>query len=133
MRVQRVGRAKKAHRLRTRTVWLCLLAGLFAVAIAARPELRRVLAQTSAPQAAAQRDSVSPAQDAGTQARPQETPDSAPTDPRQKKIADDTANLLALANRLKAEVDQTTVDTLSIGAVRDVQEIQKLAHKMRGK
>ena len=133
MRSGSVGRGKEVQRRRAGALWICSLAGLLAIAMALPLELRSVHAQISSPQAAAQQDSASPAQDTGTQARPLETPDSAPTDPRQKKIADDTANLLALANRLKAEVDQTTVDTLSIGAVRDVQEIQRLAHKMRGK
>jgi len=137
MRVRRVGKAKEARRLRTRALWFCLLAGVFAIAMAARPELRSVLAQSSSPLAASRQDSVNPAREPSAQARPQEPPVQQeppvppPADPRQKKIADDSANLLKLANRLKAEVDNTTVDTLSITAIRDAQEIEKLAHKMR--
>ena len=139
MRVRRVGKAKEAHRLRTRALWLCLLAGVFAIAMAARPELRSVLAQSSSPPAASRQDSVNPAQEPSAQARPQEPlvqqepPVPPPSDPRQKNIAEDSANLLKLANRLKDEVDNTTVDTLSITAIQDAKEIEKLAHKMRGK
>jgi hypothetical protein len=54
-------------------------------------------------------------------------------DPRKKQIADDSANLLKLANGLKAEVDKTTQDTLSLTVIRQATEIEKLAHKMRTK
>jgi len=55
------------------------------------------------------------------------------TDPNKKQIVDDTANLLKLANSLKAEVEKTTPDTLSVTVVRQASEIEKLAHKMRSK
>ena len=56
-----------------------------------------------------------------------------PADPRQAEIVDDSANLLKLANSLKAEVDKTTQDTLSIAVIRHADEIERLAHKMRTK
>jgi len=55
------------------------------------------------------------------------------SDPKQQQIADDTAALLKLASSLKAEVDKTTPDTLSVAVIRDADEIEKLAHKMRTK
>jgi hypothetical protein len=116
-----------------------LLAGLIVIAMAARPELRRVLAQASTPQAASPQGSASQVQDAGAQARPQATPvqpepsASPDTEPTRHQIADDSANLLKLANRLKDEVDNTTADTLSITAIRDARQIEKLAHEMRTK
>jgi hypothetical protein len=133
-----IGRTKKALRLRTRAFWLCLLTGLFAIATLAPSELREVLAQSSSPQATSQQDSTSPAQDAGAPAHlvepaaKQEVP-APPTDPQRKQILDDSANLFKLANSLKAEVDKTTADTLSVSVIRQADEIAKLAKKMRGK
>ena len=137
MRALPTGRKKNVHRLRTRALWLCLLAGVFAIAMAMRPEVSNVLAQASTPPAAPSQESTSSAQDAGAKARPEETAApreasaSVPTAPPRNRIADDSANMLKLASRLKVEVDNTTADTLSITAIRDVQAIEKLAHKMR--
>jgi hypothetical protein len=55
----------------------------------------------------------------------------APSGPRQNQIVDDTANLVKLANSLKAEVAKTTQDTMSVSVIRQAEEIEKLAHKMR--
>ncbi len=55
------------------------------------------------------------------------------TDPKQQQIADDSGALLKLANSLKTEVDKTTSDTLSVAVIRQADEIEKLAHKMRTK
>jgi hypothetical protein len=38
-----------------------------------------------------------------------------------------------LANSLKAEMDKTTRDTLSVAVIRRAGEIEQLAHKMRTK
>jgi hypothetical protein len=56
------------------------------------------------------------------------------TDPavdRQKQLADDTAKLLLLANELKAEMDKSTKDTLSLSVVKKAEEVEKLARKVR--
>ena len=50
---------------------------------------------------------------------------------RKKQIADDSARLLKLATDLKAEVDKTTKDTLSIGVIRKADAIEKLAHAVK--
>jgi len=50
---------------------------------------------------------------------------------RQKQLADDTAKLLALANELKAEMDKSTKDTLSLKVVKKAEEVEKLARKVR--
>jgi len=58
-----------------------------------------------------------------------------PADPetlRKKQVADDTAKLLVLANELKAEMDKSTKDTLSLSVVKKAEEIEKLARKVRG-
>jgi hypothetical protein len=52
---------------------------------------------------------------------------------RKKQINDDTAKLLKLATELKAEVDKTDKDTLSIGVIRKAEEIEKLAHNVKDK
>jgi hypothetical protein len=58
-------------------------------------------------------------------------PPTGPQDESQKAIYDSSANLLKLANVLKAEVDKTTADELSVSVVRKAGEIEQLAHKMR--
>lgn len=50
-----------------------------------------------------------------------------------RQIADDSAKLLKLAGDLKAEVDKTSKDTLSIGVIRKADEIEKLARTVKEK
>lgn len=52
---------------------------------------------------------------------------------RKKQIADDTEKLLKLANDLKAEVDKSNKDTLSLGVIRKADEIERLAHIVKEK
>lgn len=52
---------------------------------------------------------------------------------RKKQLNEDTAHLLALATELKAEVDKTNKDTLSLNVIRKANEIEKLAHDVREK
>lgn len=52
---------------------------------------------------------------------------------RRKQIADDSAKLLKLANDLKAEVDKTNKDTLSLNVIRKADEIERLAHNVKEK
>jgi hypothetical protein len=52
---------------------------------------------------------------------------------RRKQIADDSARLLKMATELKAEVDKTTKDTLSLSVIRKADEIEKLAHAVKEK
>jgi len=56
---------------------------------------------------------------------------STPQTPQQKQLADDTALLLTLANELKAELDKSSTDTLSLGVIKKAQQVEKLAHKVR--
>jgi len=138
MRARPTGRTKKARRLRTRALWLCLFAGLIAIAMVARPELREVLAQSSSAQATSLQDLTSPAPDPSAQAHLVEPPAKQethapppPADPRQREIYDDSANLLKMANSLKAEVNKSTPEQLSLTVIRQAEEIEKLARKMR--
>jgi hypothetical protein len=52
---------------------------------------------------------------------------------RQKQLVEDTQKLLALANELKADVDKSTKDTLSLDVVKKADEIEKLAHSVKEK
>jgi hypothetical protein len=52
---------------------------------------------------------------------------------RKKQIADDTTKLLKLAADLKAEVDKTNKDTLSLNVIRKADEIERLAHNVKEK
>jgi hypothetical protein len=50
---------------------------------------------------------------------------------RQKRIVDDTAKLLTLANELKLDVDKTDKNTLSLDVIKKADEIEKLAHNVK--
>jgi len=50
---------------------------------------------------------------------------------RKRQITDDSSRLLKLANDLKAEVDKTSKDTLSLGVIRKADEIERLAHNVK--
>jgi hypothetical protein len=52
-------------------------------------------------------------------------------DPARQQINDETASLLAMAYALKAEVDKTNKDQLSINVVRKANQIEQLARKVR--
>ena len=52
---------------------------------------------------------------------------------RRKQIADDAAKLLQLATELKAEVDKTDKDTLSLQVIRKADTIEKLAKSVTEK
>ena len=67
-------------------------------------------------------------------------PESPPTQPaiepaganRKKAIAEESARLLRMATELKAEVDKTTKDTLSMQVIRKAAEIERLARDVKG-
>jgi hypothetical protein len=52
---------------------------------------------------------------------------------RQKKLIADTDRLLALANELKADMDKTNKDMLSLDVIHKADEIEKLAHSVKEK
>lgn len=54
-----------------------------------------------------------------------------PQTPQQKQLADDAAKLLTLANELKAELDRSGKDTLSLSVIKKAEQVEKLAHKVR--
>lgn len=59
---------------------------------------------------------------------------SAPLTPlqvRQAQYVADTTKLLQLAQELKAEVDKSSKDTLSLGVVKKAAEVEKLAKSLK--
>jgi len=52
-------------------------------------------------------------------------------DDRQKKLVSDTEKLLSLANELKADVDKSDKNTLSMDVIRKADEIEKLARSVK--
>jgi hypothetical protein len=50
---------------------------------------------------------------------------------RQKRLVADTDKLLVLATDLKAQVDKSTKDTLSVDVIKKADEIEKLAHSLK--
>lgn len=52
---------------------------------------------------------------------------------RQKQLTADSARILALAVALKADMDKTSKDMLSLSVIRKADEIEKLAHNVKQK
>jgi hypothetical protein len=50
---------------------------------------------------------------------------------RQRRLVADTEKLLVLATDLKAQVDKSTKDTLSVDVIKKAEEIEKLAHSVK--
>ena len=50
---------------------------------------------------------------------------------RQRRMIADTDKLLTLATELKADMDKTTKDTLSIEVIKKAEEIEKLAKSVK--
>jgi hypothetical protein len=51
---------------------------------------------------------------------------------QKQQIDGQCADLLKMANSLKSAVDKTTMDVLSVAVVRQADEIEQLARKMKG-
>ena len=52
---------------------------------------------------------------------------------RQKQLVADTDKLLSLATELKADVDKSNKDMLSLDVLKKAEEIEKLAHAVKEK
>ncbi len=63
--------------------------------------------------------------------KPVDQEPSGPMTERQKRLAADTEKLFALATDLKAQVDKSTKNTLSVNVIKKADEIEKLAHSMK--
>ncbi len=123
--------------------------GVLARAQSAAPSAAPSVAQASA-QSASQPVAVTPSQPpSSAQTATAATPSPAPTsesvsnapakaaaessgDAQKPQIDGQCADLLKMANALKSEVDKTTMDVLSVSVVREADEIEQLARKMKG-
>ena len=132
----------KLHRLR---VFACLM-GLAAVATCVargqqQPQPTQEAGSTSQPRPWAESvPAVASAPDANAQMemRQQQSQSKqakldAANAARRKQIADDTARLLQLAKDLKADVDKTDKDTLSLEVIRKAESIERLAKGVKEK
>ncbi len=54
-----------------------------------------------------------------------------PDQKRKQQVTDECADLLKLATDLKAQVDKTRKDELSVTVVRKANELEQMAHKVR--
>jgi len=120
---RRAGAGWRTLRMAACGVVLCLCAAVSATAQSSQ----------AAPPASNQPVSTqaSPTQPASTD-KPAAPPPSADTE-RKKRLADESAHLLQLANDLKAEVDKTNKDMLSVAVIRKAEEIERLARSLKEK
>ncbi|HEY1766305.1 MAG TPA: hypothetical protein VGG26_01545 [Terracidiphilus sp.] len=58
--------------------------------------------------------------------------DQSPAQERKLEVANECSNLLKMATDLKAEVNKTTKDELSLAVVRKAGELEQFARKVRG-
>jgi hypothetical protein len=118
---------------RARTHWICVLAGLAAVALA--PVAGEGLFQNSFPHIPPEMTRIpdnNQVNDINSQQAKKQSFEAANAE-RKKQIADDSAKLLKLATDLKAEVDKTNKDTLSLNVIRKADEIERLARSVKEK
>lgn len=97
----------------------------------------RLAGQAAPPPASAQQQSSAPAAKvtgSAESAKPQPgaiQKNTTPVERRRDQMNDESADLLSLALALKAEVDKTNKDMLSLGVIRKADEIERLARTMR--
>jgi hypothetical protein len=131
---------------RTRVLWACGLASLACIVLvsgAAQSGQQQQPQPSATPDKPSVTSEASQPPDADDEAKPDEpkppeqqpAPQAAPTPGAEHKrqISDDSAKLLTLAMALKAEVDKTNKDMLSLDVIRKADEIEKLAHNVRDK
>jgi hypothetical protein len=121
----RISHCKQGWKRRLpRLIVLTIFAGIFSVTGSAQVQSGSVAADTDKQTAAQPQKATLVADKPVLPANPETL--------RQKQLADDTAKLLVLANELKAEMDKSTKDTLSLSVMKKAEEIEKLARKVRG-
>lgn len=133
MRRRRIGFL--LHRLlQNRTLQLCALAAVTAVAVAACWNEHSVSAQTASPPITVTTTQLGISPGAPM---PAESSEPAPVVTRPEAagprtpLAKDSEDLLKLADSLQADMNKTTKDMLSVSVVREAGEIEQLAHRMR--
>ena len=109
---------------------LLLAAGLVCVAQDSHPA---ATPESKAPTAAPASPADSKSQPAAPAKMSKEQKAAAAESERKKQIAEQSTELLNMALALKAEVDKTTKDTLSINVIRKADEIERLARNVKEK
>lgn len=110
--------------------WLVVSVGnLACLAVFTLASISSAKAQQSAPGSATQPPVVHAP--ATAEATGDTSKSTTPQTPQQKQLADDTAKLLTLANELKAELDASNKDTLSLSVIKKAEQVEKLAHQVR--
>jgi hypothetical protein len=133
MRLQRIHLEKNPHRQRGRGRWTVLFVGLAALAFA--PIVGEGLLQNTDPRLLSEQIRFSggkPMNVLTAQQAPQQNAEGGNA-ARKKQIAEDSAKLFMLATELKAEVDKTNKDTLSLSVIRKAGEIEELARNVKGR
>jgi hypothetical protein len=64
---------------------------------------------------------------------PTKQPDASSGSEQKKQISAESTQLVAMAMALKAEIDKTNKDVLSLNVIRKADEIEKLAHAVKEK
>jgi hypothetical protein len=133
MAFQRIHATKDLRGRRKRGFWIALIAGSIALALA--PAGSEGLLQNGYPHIPPEMTRIPDRNQANDINGPQTQKQSyeAANAARKKQIAQDSASLLKLATDLKAEVDKTNKDTLSLSVIRKADEIEKLAHNIKEK
>jgi len=93
---------------------------------------RNALAQDGQSGSPAEGSNAQATPNAGNQSAAEQKAGTADTD-RKQQITSDSSQLLTMAIALKAEVDKTNKDTLSMNVIRKADEIEKLAHTVKEK
>jgi hypothetical protein len=130
-----ISSAPKSRNLRPKRLarWLCFVGCIAGLAMVAGVGLIRTHAQESFPLPAINPPGAktssppSPGKTASTAQQPGAP--AAQTD--ETEVAKQCADILKMATELKAEVDKTRKDQLSVPVVRKAGEIEQLAHKVR--
>jgi hypothetical protein len=133
MKFKRVHVSGPPRPLQLRTLWIGVLAGAAAIAIA--PTAGGGLQQNASlnpPSEQSRAPSSNPVNGANDPQASTTSLDAANAE-RKKLVADESARLLKLATDLKAEVDKTTKYTLSLDVIRKADEIERMARDVRKK
>ncbi len=135
------------HRLlQNRTLRLCAFAAATALLVLTHWTERRVRAQSGSPPAMVTTtqlgispgaptaaESTEPVAAAAEGAAAAPVPRAVTLAGPRTPLAEDSDNLLKLANDLQTEVNRTTKDMLSVNVVREAGQIEQLAHRMRAR
>ncbi len=132
MKVPRKNIKKFVNLSRARASQLCVFVTLACVALVAGAGILHSQVQSEPSPAPANSSPPASTQALVPTGQGQPQVNEAPAAPK-SQIAEDSANLLNLASGLKAEVDKTSRDTLSILVIKKANEIEQLAHRMRTK